>query len=519
MAFGIPRSVGDMDASGESWRKQSWIPQIDETYQVRVARLKKELDLIERGQSDGRENTPTEREKTLNEPQLDVCNRVFSGILLLNQFLAEQLGNALGSGRTRAPRGIDRADYGARIKQEADTVFAEHAATIRKLRDHDLEMHRNLRFFVARNKRKTAASYSDSPILIIAILVGLFVVESIANGMLFRDIVTTGLMGGAVLAALISFINIFLGLTAGLYGWRQIGHVSVFNKCLGVVVTLVCHGAALWWNLLVAHFREVAEIAVRSPNYDFDLGLLARQAFDHLHTQGLLGINSLIAWALLGLGIIVHFVAAKEGWDDLADRYPDYKKVDKTAKQARAEFEESLLEMRREARDAASAVVEDAEEECRKDTDRLNFLAFLENLASQREKEVRDSEDEWVSGGTLLLKTYRTENIGVRDATAPPPPYFETYPTASDYRQRRFGGLPPDGEIDEHAQAARAAIRALSELREAGMARVEQNAADLRDLRAEVNEVLNRLDERVDAVKERATNEARDAARDATGSA
>lgn len=510
MAITPPRAIGAMDDRGGNWTKESrkWIPAIDKNHQFRIAKLKQELNLEERGRADGRLDKPSRNDRTLNEPQLEVCNRVFSGILLLNQFLAEQLGQALNAVRQRAPGRIDLDDYKARIALAADTAFVEHRADVQSTRAADLEAQKNLRYFVSRNRLRAAAHYSESAVLPVSIIFGMFVLESLLNGMLFRDVVAGGLGQGAVVAAGVSAINIALGIAAGLYGWRNLGHVSHLRKGLGVVITLICHALAIGWNLIVAHFREVAEIASRDPKYDFDLSILADQTRDHIATHGWLGVGSIIAWALLGLGLLIHFVSAKEGWDDLADRYPDYRKMDKRAKGARADFEETLLDMRRSARESANEIIAAAEDECAAAVQKLHFISEIENVAAQREKEVRDSEDEWVNGGTQLLKLYRDVNVIVRGDSEQPPAYFTTYPTPSDYRQRRFGNLSADSAIDAHVEATRAALSTIATLRAAAEEQVEAGAADIRVLRAELNRALAGLDTRVEASRDAATREA-----------
>ena len=505
-----PRAVGALNDTGNRWTKTSqiWIPEVENNHRVRVKQLERELNLKEAGATEGRQKLPVTGDRTLNDTQLDVCNRVFSGIVMLNQFLAEQLGQALAAARGRAPEPINANDFRSRITHEVDAVFAESVADLTQLREDELGMQRNMRYFVSKNRLKLAASYRDSLLMVFATVFGMFVVESIANGLLFKDIVTTGLVGGATLAGLISVINIALGIFAGFFGWRYLAHVNWLKKGAGLMVLLLCHGAAVFWNLFVAHFRQVAEAAVRSPTYEFDLALLADQTRGHIHQVGWFGIDSLIALALLGLGVIIHFVASWEGWAELSDHYPGYRHVDLRARTARADYESALVDMRQDARDAANAVVEEAEDAHRTGVQAQRLIADLESLAAQREKEVRDSEDEWVAGGTQLLKMYRDENILVRGDESPPPRYFDIYPAAADYRHRRYDGTGRDDTVDQHAAAAAKAMESLAALRERADATVETNAATLAGLREEVNRILDTLNARVDQARDHANRAA-----------
>lgn len=499
-----------MDGSGQRWDKSStlWIPDLGKDRQIRVAAIRDALDLEEQARSHGRMDQPSAGERTLNEPQLEVCNRIFSGILMLNQFLAEQLGSALARGRQASPGTIDEADYKARIDNSVGDVFAEQSGQIRQFRQTDLEMQKDLRYFRSKNKLNRHADYKESMLLVIGIIAALMVFESFANGLLFKDVVSGGLATGGAIALAISALNVILGLCAGLYGWRNLGHVEPRRKALGAALMLACHGSAIAWNLAIAQFRDVAEQATLDPDYDFNFGSLTSATVTRIHEHGLFGFQSVVAWALLLLGLIIHFLAAKEGWDDFADRYPDYKKIDKRTRTARQDFEGALVDLRSSAREAARKTVAEAERDELAAKAKAHSIAAFSDLAVQREKEVRDSEDEWVAGGTQLLKLYRDINIEVRGGEEAPA-YFDVYPTASDYRNRRYGAAA-DGpeELDRYVAATRQSLAEIASLKARAEAIVGENATIVRNLNAYINAALAQLDRKVAATKASATNEA-----------
>lgn len=506
-----PKPVGNMADGGHQWIKDIWIPEISPERRIRVNQLEQELDLEERARSDGRLNRPETGDTTLNEPQLEVCNRIFSGILLLNQFLADELSKALAAARKRKPRKLQIQDYKSKIAYETNGVFAEFGPEINSLRRDDLTYQKDLRYFRSRNKLNRTASYRISLWLPLGLICALFVIESLANGLLFQNIVENGVLGGAFLAALISAINVILGIAAGLYGWRYIGHIDLIKKIQGWSVTILLHLFAIFWNFMAAHFREVAEAAAQNPNFDFNLATLANQAWNHIGAAGLTGIMSIFSWALLALGLIIHFIAAKEGWDDLADRYPDYKKVDRRAREARDRFEEAVVELRADAAEVANDVIREAEREYEASRRDLNAIAGLVDLAQQREKEVRDSEDEWVGGGTQLLKMYRDLNIEIREGDTEPPVYFSNYPSAADYRTRNFGaGARMVDAVDKHVEDAKGTLEKLEALKTDSETIVERNSESLALVRSHANQVLERLDGRVKAAKSLATKEVKE---------
>lgn len=501
-----PEPVGGME-SEDRWSKtaRTWIPELGDERRIRVARLRKELSLEERAAADGRQNQPAKSDGTLNEPQLDICNRVFSGILLLNQFLDEQLGLAVERARVAAPEAIDSTNLISKITSEINRVFAQRRPELAQLRIKDLESQRELRYFRNQNGLNRQARYKESWIYLVGVLMGVFVVESVLNGALLSQVMAGGLAGGALLAGAISILNIGLGLSAGLYGWRNLGHRNTGRRILGGVVTVAFHGVALFWNILVAHFREVAEAASANANYNFELGGLAAATLPHLATHGLLGLSSIFSWALFVLGLVIHLLAAKEGWDDVADRYPDYKPVDLNAKLAHADFENAFLDLHDEASAAAEGIVRGAEETYEAGRRQLTQISSMIDIVEQREKEVRDSEDEWVVGGNQLLKVYRDLNNEVRDPGSAPA-YFERFPSAKDYRQRTFGaGIDGAQEINIREKGVERKKEDLRAIKAAAAKTVEGNAQALEILRASCHATLEKLEARLEEVRAAAT--------------
>jgi len=421
---GAPQPVGELQDDG-SWEKTLYVPEVDAAHKVRVDRIEKDLSLKLRAAKDGQADQPPPEDKTLNEPQMEICNRVFSGVLMLNQFLSEQASSAVKSARRMIPRHVDADGVRDEVTQVVESVFQDYRQRLAELRYSDLREERNLKFFRYVNGLNRSAHYKDSTLLVAGLLLTLFLGECVLNGLLLSAVLTSGILGGVALAAAISLINIASGVAAGLYGWRLLGHKRRELKVLGGVIMAVCHLGALSWNLLVAHFRDVAEIAAADPNFDFDMARLSADTMTAISTHGFFGLSSMPSWGLFILGVLIHLFAAKEGWDDFADRYPDYKKYDKRAREAREDYEATLDEARAAARDAVEAIEADIKNAASRSTTAHRAICDLLNVVTQRRQEVKDSEDEWAAGGSQLLQSYRAANLAVR--TARPPAYFETF--------------------------------------------------------------------------------------------
>jgi hypothetical protein len=504
--------VGEIQDDG-SWEKTLYVPEVDAAHKVRVDRIEKDLSLRLRAAKDGQNNHPQPDEKTLNEPQMEICNRVFSGILMLNQFLSEQVSSAVKSARRMIPRHVDAEGVRDEITATVEGVFQDYRQRLAELRYADLAKERELKYFRYVNGLNRGAHYKDSTWLVAGLLLTLFLGECVLNGLLLSSIMTSGILGGVALAAAISLINIASGVAAGLYGWRMLGHHRRELKVLGGVIMAVCHLGALFWNLLVAHFRDVAEIAAADPNFDFDMARLSAETMAAISAQGFFGLSSMPSWGLFILGMLIHLFAAKEGWDDFADRYPDYKKYDKRAHEAREEYEGTLDEARAAARDAVEAIEEDIKQAASRATAAHRGVCDLLNVVVQRRQEVKDSEDEWAAGGSQLLQSYRAANIAVRNST--PPGYFETFPSADDYRRRNFGGgLSPSDEVEKQVRALDAAVEELRELRDSAKLLAEHGDEVMRNVRRHITQAVRKLDRILEDEEQRATQKAEERLRE-----
>lgn len=506
MASQEPKPVGELDDG--VWTKTVWIPQIDGEAARQVERLKQDLDLEAVAARDGHQNLPAAGETALNATQLKICDQVFHEILMLNEFLAQEIGLALKRARPLVPPRLD----GRRIKDQMGSaiegVFHDRHGGLVSAKLKELEKMRELKLFRFTNMLSRGANEKLSGVKTAALILVVFLLESMINGSLLSEVMSGGLLQGATFAGFISLINIGTGLIAGFYGWRYLGHRKAMLRFLiGLPIMLAMHAAAIGWNLVVAHFREVAEAMAASASFNFDPALLARETLAHIGSNGIFGVTSLQSLGLLLLGIIIHFLAAKEGWDDLSDRYPDYSKVQVAAVEAHEAYEDAMADTRDQARAEIEVIEARAQDVIARTRRCCDGIAEMIELAAERRQEVRNSEDKCVAAGTQLLKTYREINCRIRDeGTAPA--YFRSYPTASDYRNRAFGGSAPSSEIREQEQLTDSAIQAILAMRDQAASALEEAESALKDISRGVATALRALDLRIDAESKKVEKEA-----------
>ena len=488
------------DASGPIW-----IAEIDAEHRADFDRLKRELRVIETAQDEGRRNAPATGDLEMNASQVRIVGRITAGLRALNAYLAHQLGLSAAAAQRRMPQALDvshaRAEIDGRIAEGLD----ERRSDLVVLREQELETLRDVNYFRRRHGLNRSAVYRESSLLFFAVLVGLFVVESFANAFLLRRISAEGWVGGVALAAVISLVNIGLGLIGGGVGWRLAGHRFPLQRAMGWGVSVLALVTAFFWNIYAAHFREVAELSVDGMIAGAAGPGLTGHAMDalaHIRQHGLFGLTTLFSWGLFALGLLVHLGSSREAWDDMADRYWDYRRYDRAYRIARQEFEDAMAEAKGAAGEAAREVMGELETRFAPQVQERDRLAAAAELAHRRLAEARDAEVEWLRQGGALLKAYRDENAQVR--TEAPPAYFARYPEADDYRHG-LGGEVLSSTADDAAASRQGAERAEIQLGAAAetAARIQgENAAALAALRAHVAEALAHLQDRIDGLKQ-----------------
>jgi hypothetical protein len=488
----IGRLMGARDeASGPVW-----IPELSSEVKADFGRLSKELRLLEAAQDEGRRNAPPPGDTDLNGTQLRVVGRIAQGLRALNAYLAEVLGEAVAAAQMRLPQALDADHARAEIDGRIASALAERQTDLVALREQELETQRDLNYFRRRHDLHRAASYRESPLLVFAILVGMFVVESFANAFLLRRISEQGWVGGVALAAVISLINLGLGIIGGGVGWRLIGHRFPVQRAIGWGVSAAALILAFFWNIFAAHFREVAELAVDS-NADPSLAGHALDAMAHIKAHGLFGLSTILSWGLFALGVLVHLVASREAWDDMADRYWDYRRYDRAYRIARLDYEDAVAEAKAAADEEAREVLSDLESRFTPQVMQRDRLSALAELGARRLAEGRDAEAEWVRQGGALLKAYRDENAHVR--SEPAPAYFARYPDADVYRR----GVDP-GAADQREADARSLAGLQAQLQETAQTAADvqaRNATALTALRSYVVETIAGLAARIDNLR------------------
>ena len=172
-------------------------------------------------------------------------------------------------------------------------------------------------------------------------LVGIVVIEALANAMMLAGVHEYGLLGAIVIMLLIGVVNAgFLGGVIG-EGWRQKNSVDLLPKFAGWIIVALGATGMLLGNLLVGHFRDsMLAVAEQASEASSLRELLVDDTFERFGSNpfGLEGMLSGLL-AVMGAGCCI-FAASK--WLNRDDVYPGYGAVHRAATEHNEEYGQEI---------------------------------------------------------------------------------------------------------------------------------------------------------------------------------
>ncbi len=299
----------------------------------------------------------------------------------------------------------------------------------------------NLNFFKARNGLSRSAEYSDNVPLQVVTLVVIFGVETIVNGLLFGQVNERGLIGGWGLAAIISTINVGMGLLLGLVGLRLMFHKNWVARTVGGLFVILIVPAALFWNAAVSVYRDLAErmLATSEQLRGIERSIQTvgsepeniRELFVEALGRVLelsIEFSSIEGIALFILGLFIVFIATLKGRSGFTDAYWGYKTVDRKFRVSEDDWSAARDDYSDEISDIVAEVVSDVELDGSRERDNLVTLQKVFDAIKVREQEAAASRKSWDAVHESLLKRYREEYLKVRGNEAEPPSHFSNVP-------------------------------------------------------------------------------------------
>jgi len=166
----------------------------------------------------------------------------------------------------------------------------------------------------------------------LAILLFILILEGCFNALLFKDAQSSGLLGGMLVAFGVSAVNVACGVCAGFFGLRYLNHNKQSMKIVGGIVAGIFILMGLFVNFFVAHFRDAVETSLIAAQQagslaGFSMFDIAPGAVISGMFPNVFGLESLVAYGLLFIGLTVFSIGIYEGYDRISDKYPGYGRV------------------------------------------------------------------------------------------------------------------------------------------------------------------------------------------------
>jgi hypothetical protein len=312
-----------------------------------------------------------------------------------------QLQTAMDIAGMRQAAGEASADFHA--------IMAAHGSTVERLRSNAASALQEYQNFRARNRLVRLARQPPNRPLSVAVGIFLIVLESIFNAVFFAGGSDLGILGGVILAASFSAVNVGVAALNGWFPLRWINHRNIVLKSLGSISFIVLLFASICLNGFVAHYRDLSQSLPDSEP-------LQAAYFGLFHSP--LHLESIESWFLLMLGVVLAVVAVAKGYG-LDDPYPGYGAHDRRRAHSERAYEEArqdVLESATAVRDDFTAVIREKIETLRgSSSQRRNLLSSrARNLAEFQAHEVHLAH-----AAQHLLSIYRTANESRRPTPAP----------------------------------------------------------------------------------------------------
>jgi hypothetical protein len=336
----------------------------------------------------------------------------------------------------------------AQARKIAATLWDDLVASFRRMTASD----RDRRAFMAERSISRQANYQRDPWMFVLVTFALVLLDGMINAYFFRDVSDDGLLGGMVVAALMSGITVMLGLVAGTLGWRLMrSHQLQWMRWSGGFVLAITVLVAVMLNVLFAHFRDAL---ATNPDATF------RDAAAILHDPNRwFRLNETSSYLMVAVGLIVFLAAFVKGrggdhhlgapWDTIWG----YAAVDQAYIRAHDEFQlkchvyrQTLVQIFEAVGQTAVGKLGRIERECQaildtiRDTERVH-----EAIANGR--------GEWLNTAQRVWKRFWETNSSVR--TNAVPAYSATAPDfASSFPQ-----LEPPNDLRSLGRAAEEVLK------------------------------------------------------------
>lgn len=236
------------------------------------------------------------------------------------------------------------------------------------------------------------------------------IVESCLNAYLFATKNELGLVGGIMVALLISAANVVISSLCGYYS-RYFYHHHLSRKLCGALLVMFWVAFVSALNFGAAHFRD--GIVDEALTWD----QAAEQAVKQMRTQ-ILDVASIESWLLFAIGSAISFSALLKAFY-FDDPYPGYGKIERTLEDAREGYShmhrDTLVALELKKENLIDSLREAEIEMQNEINDTVSALFGNSSLESQIRRHIEHCNDI----ASLLLQIYRDHNEQHRTTSVP----------------------------------------------------------------------------------------------------
>lgn len=312
----------------------------------------------------------------------------------------------------------------ATIQKAKEYLVAEQHRLL-PLKREASELEAQLRGFKASNDIHQNAYYPKDKLEHVSWIILCGAIETIVNAFFFQN--EQGLLGGAVVALVISILNIG---SAGIFGnfFRHVNHYERPQKVLGWTSCALFIVTTIFLNSVFSTYRSLYSLIPDPTNVQlgtaaFTEALASAMTIFWFHIP----FVDILSFVLFFIGCLLGVFAFYKGYT-IDDPYPGYGARDRRTKAAAAAYDDEIEILRSALREQQRALQI-------KLVATQNIFPQLTTESTQLRSEITTIAQNFASSLMLIstqylhvLKSYRGWNMATRAIDMPPPTYFKNFP-------------------------------------------------------------------------------------------
>ena len=386
----------------------------------------------EEGQRRGKRNQPSPDEKLPDEIYRKIESWIRKRALdckeEVGKYINDELAN-LHEIRSSWERQNPEIDLDALVTQRCQDLQAKADQSVSDLdgkrADYE-EAARDLKNFRQRHRLSRVAHFPSSQLAHWLWVPVAMIMESFAGANLLGSVSQGGVIEGWMVAVVLTVVNVLLGIWAG-RAWRFTCYEWGFVKLLAYAQGALCAAAALVWNDVAGHVRDIYVLAENTGELE-----ALDEAFAtawRTMIERPLPWESLPSAGLAVVGIAVFVLTAYKSYT-ADDPFPGYGARHRKVEDLRGRYKDDLndaLEDLGSTRNEVDVAIDEIKD--RYEMDRAGWKSTLDRLrmvVDDYPVNLRQYDKDLA----YLLAAYRAANLAAR--TADPPPFFDIEPTIDE---------------------------------------------------------------------------------------